>query len=112
MLLILSVKMLLIGEQGCGRTAIYNQVVHEKFDSYSMAIPGIVTGYRMLNIAQKHVQLSLWDYPGKDVPFGSQSRFYDGAHATFVVFDVSSEKSLKVAKNKFSWFVVAILQLL
>ncbi|MFQ5978453.1 MAG: ADP-ribosylation factor-like protein [Candidatus Heimdallarchaeota archaeon] len=97
--LILSIKAILLGEHGSGRTLIFSRIVGKAASSL-ITFSGITTGYRILSIADKQVQLAVWDYSGSAVPFGSQVRFFSDAHAVLVVFDVSTRDSFTSARKR------------
>lgn len=65
-----------------------------------IAFSGIITGYRIFSISNKQVQLAVWDYSGDALPFGSQVRFFSGAHAVLIIFDVSAYGSFSTARKR------------
>ncbi|MHA2270942.1 MAG: ADP-ribosylation factor-like protein [Candidatus Hodarchaeales archaeon] len=96
--MILSIKAILLGEHNCGRTLIFNRIVG-KTTNAPIAFSGITTGYRILTIEDTQIQLGIWDYSGRAVPFGSQVRFFSGTHAVLVIFDISDFGSFIAARK-------------
>ncbi|MFW9914424.1 MAG: ADP-ribosylation factor-like protein [Candidatus Thorarchaeota archaeon] len=113
--LILSIKAILLGEHNTGRTLIFNRIVG-KTTNAPIAFSGITTGYRIFILEDTQIQLGIWDYSGRAVPFGSQVRFFSGTHAVLVIFDISdfgsfiaARKWVQQVRNQYPAAIVAVL---
>ena len=82
-------KVLVVGEGGCGKTALIDRIINEKFqESYMMTI-GVNLSNKELKIDNTALALQLWDIGGQDKFEGLRVTFYRGAKAAVLVFDLT-----------------------
>eukprot|EP00300_Choanocystis_sp_HF-7_P027498 c32625_g1_i1.p2 GENE.c32625_g1_i1~~c32625_g1_i1.p2 ORF type:complete len:226 (-),score=48.69 c32625_g1_i1:164-841(-) len=92
-------KVILVGEEGTGKTAIINRYVRDQFKDLRATI-GVDFALKVLKLDENTVvRLQLWDIAGQE-RYGRMLRVYfKSAVAGFVVFDVTRRASFERAKN-------------
>ncbi|PRP77305.1 lightoid-like [Planoprotostelium fungivorum] len=89
-------KILVVGEQGCGKTSFIHQYVNHTFSKTYRATIGVDFALKSLNWDSKtNIRLQLWDIAGQE-RFGHMTRvYYKEAVGAMVVFDITKEKTLQ-----------------
>ncbi len=96
-----SVKIILIGDGGAGKTSLVNRFVHKKFSSiYKTTIGVDITPYQAFTKSGEPVRFVLWDMSGQTHFKRFRARFYTGTSGAIVVYDITNATSLK---NVQSW---------
>lgn len=92
-----SVKVILIGDGGTGKTSLVNQFVHRKFSSiYKTTIGVDITPYEAtLKESGENVRFVLWDMSGQTHFEKFRSRFYTGSSGALVVYDLTNAMSYR-----------------
>ncbi len=90
-----SVKIILIGDGGTGKTSLVNQFVHRKFSSiYKTTIGVDITPYQVLvKDTGKIIRFVIWDMSGQTHFEQFRSRFYTGSSGAIVVYDLTNASS-------------------
>ncbi|XP_053293990.1 ras-related protein rab7 isoform X2 [Pleuronectes platessa] len=88
-----SVKVVLIGNSGVGKSSFMNRYVNHRFTN--MYRPTIGTDFlsKTVNIDGATVTLQLWDTAGTERFQSLGTPLYRGAHCCMLVFDVTSKAS-------------------
>ncbi|XP_035276051.1 ras-related protein Rab-32 [Anguilla anguilla] len=83
-------KVLVIGENGVGKTCIIRRYAHQLFSENYRVTIGVDFSLKVINWdSSTSVRLQLWDIAGQE-RFGNMTRvYYKGAVGAFVVFDLT-----------------------
>eukprot|EP00771_Trimastix_marina_P000941 gnl/Trimastix_PCT/1977.p1 GENE.gnl/Trimastix_PCT/1977~~gnl/Trimastix_PCT/1977.p1 ORF type:complete len:233 (+),score=22.21 gnl/Trimastix_PCT/1977:51-701(+) len=88
-------KVLVIGDQGTGKTSFIQQYVNGIFNNQYKATIGVDYMYKRVDVDRKTVHLQLWDIAGQD-RYRSMLRVYcREAVGAFVVFDISRHSTFE-----------------
>lgn len=92
-----SLKVILIGDGGTGKTSLVNQFVHRKFSSiYKTTIGVDITPYETtVKETGENVRFVLWDMSGQTHFEKFRSRFFTGSSGALIVFDLTNVKSYR-----------------
>ena len=102
-----SIKLILSGDSGVGKTTLVEQFIHEKFEKEYKSTIGV-------NIMSKHLRFSNWDIDinfsiydmgGQEIFKPVRGSYYQGAKAGFIVFDVTRPETFENVKI---WYNEAI----
>lgn len=89
-----TLKIIVVGDLGCGKTSIIKRFVHNNFSLNYKATIGVDFAVKVLHLSSHpddHISLQLWDIAGQE-RFGNMTRvFYTGAYAAVVVCDCTRE---------------------
>lgn len=95
-----SVKVILIGDGGTGKTSLVNQFVHRKFSSiYKTTIGVDITPYHVLKKNGDTVRFVLWDMSGQTHFERFRARFYTGTSGALIVYDLTNATSFRNIQN-------------
>lgn len=87
-------KVIFIGDQGTGKTAILNRFVNDKFDQNYQATIGLDFNSKNVKIDNQDVRLLLYDTAGQE-KFRSLIPMYTrDAHIIIMVYDITRKESL------------------
>ena len=92
------VKLLLVGESGCGKTAFWDRFADNTYtESYHSTI-GVDFKSRTVGIAGQGIMVQFWDTAGheriRSITDVTQA-FYRGSHGVFLCFDLTCRESLE-----------------
>ena len=92
-------KVLVIGDQGAGKTSIIKRYVHQCFSAHYKTTIGVDFALKVLNWdASTIVRLQLWDIAGQE-RYGNMTRvYYKEAVGAFVVFDLQRTSTFDAVK--------------
>jgi Ras-related protein Rab-1A len=86
-------KILLIGKSGVGKSAIMNRFVDDAFFDSHITTIGVDFKIRTMEIDGKIVKMQIWDTAGQERFRTIVSSYYRGAHAIFLVYDITDPDS-------------------
>jgi small GTP-binding protein len=97
-----SIKIILIGDGGVGKTSLVNQFVHRKFSGiYKTTIGVDITPYPVrVKDTGESIRFVLWDMSGQTHFKRFRTRFYSGTSGSLVIYDLTSVNSYR---NIGSW---------
>lgn len=97
-----SLKIILIGDGGTGKTSLVNQFIHKKFSSiYKTTIGVDITTYETsVKNTGKTVRFVIWDMSGQTHFKKFRTHFYTGSSGAIVVYDLTNALSYR---NISSW---------
>ena len=97
----LSIKTVLVGETGVGKTSIIKQFTNGVFNEE--CIPSISSQYSSKKILikgiEKEIKFDLWDTAGQEIYRSLAKIFYKDAKIIIFVYDITSKKSFEGIKK-------------
>ncbi|MFX1258522.1 MAG: Rab family GTPase [Promethearchaeota archaeon] len=90
-----TVKIIVSGDGGVGKTSFLNRLIHDKFDTNSKLTKGIDFFSKEIQINGFEYNFIMWDFAGQNQFKRLLSDFVDGSLAAFVLFDLSRFKTLE-----------------
>ena len=95
-----SVKIVLIGESGVGKTSIIAQYIDKVFQKdQQTTVAGTFASKRVKCSNGKALKLEIWDTAGEERYRSVTKMFYKDANAAILVYDVTSKKTFDGLKN-------------
>jgi small GTP-binding protein len=90
-------KIIIIGDESCGKTSLVRQYVSNKFEgNYIPTLGANISKYStFIEIAEKRFEVlfSIWDIAGQDNFRIYYKTFFEGASAAIVMFDLTRPKT-------------------
>ena len=96
---LLTIKTVLIGDSGVGKTSIIKQFSNDEFDPECVSSIGGQYNSKKMTINDKEIKLDLWDTAGQDRYRSLAKIFYQDAKIIVFVYDITSIKSFEGIKN-------------
>jgi small GTP-binding protein len=88
-----SLKIVVIGDSGVGKTCLLLRFVHEQWEPDSQPTLGVEFLAKVVETERHLIQLQLWDTAGQEL-FRSVTRgYYHGSAGALLVFDVTARDS-------------------
>jgi small GTP-binding protein len=88
-----SLKLVIVGDSGVGKTCILLRYVRNVFDPDTQTTLGVEFMTKIVETEKHRIQLQLWDTAGQEL-FRSVTRgYYRGAAGAFVVFDLTNHET-------------------
>ncbi|XP_040889207.1 ras-related protein rab7 isoform X2 [Toxotes jaculatrix] len=88
-----TLKIILIGNSGVGKSSFMNRYVNHRFTNMYRATIGTDFLSKTVNIDEETVTLQIWDTAGTERFQSLGTPLYRGAHCCMLVFDVTSKAS-------------------
>jgi small GTP-binding protein len=88
-----SVKTVIVGDSGVGKTCLLNRYIRDYFDEALQPTLGVEFMAKMIDTPKRHIELQLWDTAGQEL-FRSVTRgYYRNSTVAYLVFDLSSHST-------------------
>jgi small GTP-binding protein len=95
-----SVKLVLVGEAGTGKTCIFTRLCKGKFDSDTSTSIGALGETITLTCSNNFkIKFNIWDTAGQEIYHSVNKIFYTDAKIVLIVYDVTMAKSFDAIKN-------------
>ena len=96
-----SIKVVLIGESGVGKTSIISQFTKGVFNPYIMSTNGATfsTKKKEFKEAKKTLSFEIWDTAGQEKYRSLAKMFFKDAAVALIVYDITSKKSFDEIQN-------------
>ena len=94
-----TLKVVLLGEAGVGKSSVINQFVNRRFASQYKATIGTDLLTKAIKIDGVDVTLQIWDTAGQERYQSLGHAFYRGADCCVLVYDVTSVPSFKTLQS-------------
>jgi small GTP-binding protein len=88
-------KVLVIGDNACGKTSLVNRIVHNTYQDTYKATLGCEFGLKTLEIAGEQVRVQLWDIAGQDRLGGISRMYCRDANGAMVICDLTNPTSIE-----------------
>jgi len=96
---LVSLKILVIGEAGVGKSSLMLRFIEEKFTADILPTVGLDFRVKVLDLKGYSVKLSIWDTAGQERFRNITSAYYRGAHGVVLVYDITSRNSFQCLEN-------------
>jgi small GTP-binding protein len=92
-----SLKVILIGDGGAGKTSLVNRFIHKTFSSiYKTTIGVDISPFNTVSVnSKKSIRFVLWDMSGQTHFKRFRSRFYSGTSGAIIVYDLTNASSYR-----------------
>ena len=96
-----TVKVVLLGESGSGKTAILSRYINNTFEDNIMATTGAYykTKVEWFEEENQSIKLEIWDTSGREKYRALQKIFYKDANVCILVYDITSKDSFDELRN-------------
>ena len=94
-----TVKLIVSGDGGVGKTSFLNRLVHDKFDGNNEITKGVDFFSKSLKVNGHEYNFVMWDFAGQNQFKQLLSNFVDGSVAAFILFDLSRFNTLESAEE-------------
>ena len=88
-----SVKALLLGDTGVGKTCISSRFVDENYSSEPKPTIGAASLSRTIEVCDRTVTFNIWDTAGQERYRGLAPMYFNGAGVAFLVFDITQRST-------------------
>ena len=95
----LNFKVILIGENGVGKTSIIIRYIENKFNSIQPSTIGASFVTKVLRIKDKIIKFEIWDTAGQEKFRAVNRLFYQNAAVCILVYDITNRISFEAIKN-------------
>jgi small GTP-binding protein len=90
-----SLKVVVVGDSGVGKTCLLLRYVRDVFGQESQPTLGVEIMTKILETDKRRIQLQLWDTAGQEL-FRSVTRgYYRGSAGAFLVFDITNHDTFE-----------------
>ncbi|MFX1302820.1 MAG: Rab family GTPase [Promethearchaeota archaeon] len=90
-----TVKVIVSGDGGVGKTSFLNRLIHDNFDNNSELTKGVDFFSKILKIHEHEYNFVMWDFAGQHQFKELLTDFVDGSIAAFILFDLSRFNTLE-----------------
>lgn len=90
-----SKKVILAGSFGVGKTSLFNQFIHNKFDGKYLTTIGVKVNKKVVDIDGRQLSILLWDIAGEVSQDKVPVTYFLGASGVIYVFDLSRPTTFK-----------------
>ena len=94
-----SLKLVLIGNMGVGKTSILTKYCDDKFNENIISTSGIEFKTKTIHKNGYKVKMQIWDTSGQERFRSITPNYFRSSDALLFVFDVTNEESFKVIKD-------------
>ncbi|MFX1378522.1 MAG: Rab family GTPase [Promethearchaeota archaeon] len=94
-----TVKLIVSGDGGVGKTSFLNRLIHDKFNNDSELTKGVEFFSKKLSINGHEYNFIIWDFAGQHQFKQLLTNFVDGSVAAFVIFDLSRLSTLEIVEE-------------
>ena len=94
-----TVKLIVSGDGGVGKTSFLNRLVHDKFDGNNELTKGVDFFSKNIKVNGHEYNFVMWDFAGQNQFKQLLSNFVDGSVAAFILFDLSRFNTLESAEE-------------
>ena len=88
-----SVKLILIGDAGVGKSSIISRYLNNEFDENKVSSVGGSFCTKTIKIGDKQVELGIWDTAGQEIYRSVAKYFYKNAKLVCLVCDITNKDS-------------------
>jgi len=90
-----TVKLLLVGDEGVGKTSLMTRWTADEFNSCVASTIGIDFAIKIMEVDEQRVKLQIWDTAGQERFRTITQAYYRGAMGICICFDLTDDKSFR-----------------
>ena len=94
-----TVKIVVAGDGGVGKTSFLNRLVHDNFDIKSELTKGVDFFSKNIKINGTDINFVMWDFAGQEQFKSLLDGFVDGSIAAFLLFDLTRASTVENVVN-------------
>ena len=94
-----TVKIVVAGDGGVGKTSFLNRLVHDNFDIKSELTKGVDFFSKNIKVNGTDINFVMWDFAGQDQFKSLLDGFVDGSIAAFLLFDLTRASTVENVVN-------------
>jgi len=94
-----SLKLLIIGESGVGKSSLLLRFTDDAFDPEQSATIGVDFKVKTITLNQDKIKLAIWDTAGQERFRTLTPSYYRGGQGAILVYDVTSRSSFEKVEN-------------
>ncbi len=94
-----TVKLIVSGDGGVGKTSFLNRLIYDSFDDNSELTKGVDFFSKTLTVNGHEYNFVIWDFAGQNQFKQLLTDFVDGSIAAFILFDLSRFNTLENAEQ-------------
>ena len=94
-----SIKVVLIGNAGVGKTCISQRYISNSYTSQEGSTVGASYFQKKLELNGKAIKLDIWDTAGQEKYRSMGRMFYKDAYIVLLIYDITDKQSFKDLKN-------------
>ena len=94
-----TVKIVVAGDGGVGKTSFLNRLVHDNFDIKSELTKGVDFFSKSLQINGTDINFVMWDFAGQEQFKSLLDGFVEGSIAAFLLFDLTRVSTIENVVN-------------
>ena len=95
----LQIKLMMIGDQAVGKTALLVRYADAEFHEQLLPTIGIDFKIKTIAVKDKKIRLQIWDTAGQERFRNITQAYYRGAMGILLIYDVSNQKSWSNVRN-------------
>lgn len=96
-----SIKIVIVGDSGVGKSNILSRYVQNEFNQDSKATVGVELSTKTYQIGDQIVKVHLWDTAGQERYKSITAAYYKGARGAMIVYDITRPETFE---NVDKWF--------
>ncbi|NVM43449.1 MAG: GTP-binding protein [Candidatus Lokiarchaeota archaeon] len=97
-----TIKVIVSGDGGVGKTSFLNRLVNDSFDDYSALTKGVDFYSKSIFVNGTEFNFIMWDFAGQDRFKTLLNDFVEGSLAAFILFDLSR---INTIENVHDWII-------
>ena len=94
-----SLKLLIIGESGVGKSSLLLRFADDAFDPEQAATIGVDFKVKTVNLNAEKIKLAIWDTAGQERFRTLTPSYYRGGQGAILVYDVTNRESFTKIEN-------------
>ena len=88
-------KLILIGDEGSGKTNILSKYISNKFQSDTITTLGVELSSKTFTINNDKINAQFWDTAGQEKFRSMTAAYYKGALGALVIYDITNKRSFE-----------------
>lgn len=90
-----SIKIVVVGDSGVGKSNILNRFVHNEFNHDSKSTVGVELNTKTYKINDIVIKVQMWDTAGQERYKSITAAYYKGARGAMIIYDLTKSDTFK-----------------